>query len=133
MTDARDGYHSVPLRAEDRHQTTFITPWGRHRYCVAPQASNVSGDAYARRYNEVIADVKRKTKCLDDTALWDEELEYHWWRIIDFLELVGHNGLVLSFHKFQPESRLFVSRGVIRFIKNLILLNSKVKMLKEAD
>ena len=49
VTDARDGYHSVPLRLEDRYLTTFITPWGRFRYCVAPQGSSVSGDAYARR------------------------------------------------------------------------------------
>ncbi len=35
--DAWNGYHSVPLRKQDRHLTTFITPWGRYRYCNAPQ------------------------------------------------------------------------------------------------
>ena len=29
VTDAWNGYHSVPLYEEDRHLTTFITPWGR--------------------------------------------------------------------------------------------------------
>ena len=29
VVDAWNGYHSVPLRKEDRHLTTFITPWGR--------------------------------------------------------------------------------------------------------
>ena len=77
VTDARDGYHSVPLRTEDRYLTTFITPWGRFRYCVAPQGSTISGDAYAGRYDEVIADFERKTKCVDDTALWDDDLEKH--------------------------------------------------------
>ena len=37
VTDAWNGYHSVPLCEEDRHITTFITPWGRYRYKVAPQ------------------------------------------------------------------------------------------------
>ncbi|CAC5409692.1 unnamed protein product [Mytilus coruscus] len=27
VTDAWNGYHSVPIREEDRHFTTFITPW----------------------------------------------------------------------------------------------------------
>ena len=29
VTDACNGYHSVPLRQSDRHLTTFITPFGR--------------------------------------------------------------------------------------------------------
>ena len=37
VTDAWNGYHSVPLCKEDRHLTTFITPWGRYRYKVAPK------------------------------------------------------------------------------------------------
>ena len=28
--DAWNGYHSVPLHPDDRHYTTFITPWGRY-------------------------------------------------------------------------------------------------------
>uniref|UniRef100_UPI00358E50A7 cingulin-like n=1 Tax=Myxine glutinosa TaxID=7769 RepID=UPI00358E50A7 len=35
--DAWNGYHSVPICKEDRHLTTFITPWGRYRYKTAPQ------------------------------------------------------------------------------------------------
>ena len=38
---------------------------------------------------------------MDDTSLWDEQLNDHWWRIIDYLELVGRNGIVLNPEKFQ--------------------------------
>ena len=105
VTDAWNGYHSVPLREGDRYLTTFITPWGRYRYRVAPQGSAVSGDAYNRRSDEVLVDVERKTKCVDDTALWDDDLEEHWWRMIDFLELAGKNGIVLNHEKFQFAQR----------------------------
>ena len=107
VTDAWNGYHSVPLREEDRYLTTFITPWGRYRYCVAPQGSAVSGDAYNRRYDEILGGVQRKTKCVDDTVLWDADdgLEEHWWRMIDFLELAGSNGVVLNHEKFQFAQR----------------------------
>ena len=37
ITDAWNGYHSVPIREGDRHLTTFITPWGRYRYKTCPQ------------------------------------------------------------------------------------------------
>lgn len=66
--DAWNGYHSVPIRQEDRHYTT---PWGRYRYCTAPQAS---GDGYSRRYDEIVSSIPNKTKCIDDTLLWADNL-----------------------------------------------------------
>ena len=36
-SDAWNGYHSIPLDIRDRHVTTFLTPWWRMRYLVAPQ------------------------------------------------------------------------------------------------
>ena len=46
---------SVPLHPDDRHYTTFITPWGRYQYCTAPQGNIASGDGYSRYYDEVVA------------------------------------------------------------------------------
>jgi hypothetical protein len=46
--DAWNGYHSVPIRECDRHLTTFITPWGRYRYCTTPQGYIASGDGDCR-------------------------------------------------------------------------------------
>ena len=37
VCDAWNGYHAVPLHPDDRHLTTFITPWGRYRYRSASQ------------------------------------------------------------------------------------------------
>lgn len=105
VTDAWNGYHSVPIREEDRHLTTFITPWGRFRYKVAPQGFLASGDGYTRRFDEIIAEFDRKTKCVDDTVMWDSDLKEHWWRTIDFLELLGNNGVVLNPEKFQFAQR----------------------------
>ncbi len=101
VTDAWNGFHSVILRVEDRWLTTFITPWGRYRYKVAPQGSAASGDGYARRYDEIIENVERITKCVDDAVQWDTDLEQHWWRVIDYLELCANNGIVLNKEKFQ--------------------------------
>ena len=101
VCDAWNGYHSVPLRKEDRHLTTFITPFGRKRYCRAPQGFLSSGDAYNRRFEAVIGGFERKERCIDDTIFYDESLESHWWRAIDFFILVGKSGIVLNPKKFQ--------------------------------
>ena len=101
VTDAWNGYHSVPLRASDRHLTTFITPFGRWRYTRAPQGFLSSGDGYNRRFDAILADFERKERCVDDTVHYDTDLEQHWWRPIDFLTRVGQSGIVLNPDKFQ--------------------------------
>jgi len=38
---------------------------------------------------------------VDDSLLYDDNLEEHWWRIIEFLEVAGNGGVVLNADKFQ--------------------------------
>ena len=103
VTDAWNGYHSVPLRKSDHHLTTFITPFGRWRYTGAPQGFLSSGDGYNRRFDAVLSAFERKERCVDDTIHYDTE--QHWWRIIDFLTRVGQSGIVLNPDKFQFSGR----------------------------
>ena len=101
MTDTWNGYHSVPLRPEDRHLTTFITPWGRYRYLRNPQGFVGAGDGYNRRFDAILEDFRDKERCVDETIFWDADLEKHWWRTIEFLETVVKSGIVLNPEKFQ--------------------------------
>ena len=87
VTDASNGNHSVPLRPEDQHLTTFITPFGRWRYKRAAQGFLSSGDGYNRRFDAILSDVPHKERCVDDTVQFDVELEGHWWRVIDFFSV----------------------------------------------
>ena len=112
-TDAWNGYHSVPLAEEDRHLTTFITEYGRYRYKVAPQGYLASGDGYNQRYDNIIASIPRKTKCVDDALLWDELLEVHWWRVIDYLTLIGNSGIIINPKKFQFCERVVEFAGFL--------------------
>jgi hypothetical protein len=80
--DAWNGYHSVPLYEDDRHKTTFITPWGRYRYLSAPQGYMASRDSYSRRYDEVVADIGDKTKCMDDTLLWSDMINESYFQAV---------------------------------------------------
>ena len=99
--DAWNGYHAVPIREEDRHLFTFITPWGLFRYKRAPQGFLSSGDGYNRRFDEITSHVLRAERCVDDTLLYDDDPEANWWRAIEFLDLCGKSGIVLNPEKFQ--------------------------------
>ena len=98
--DAWNGYHSVPICEEDRHLTTFITPWGRYRYMTAPQGYIASGDGYTRRYDEIVADIPDKTKCVDDALLWADTLEESFHQAARWLDVCGRNGIILNPDKF---------------------------------
>ena len=101
VLDAWNGYHSLAIREEDRHLTTFITSWGRYRYCCAPQGFLASGDAYTRRFDEIIAHMKDKTKLIDDTLMWADSIEKSFFQVCEFLTLCGENGITLNPRKFQ--------------------------------
>ena len=101
VTDAWNGYHSCQIREQDRHLTTFSTPWGLFRYRRAPQGFLSSGDGYNRRFDAILAHFTQLVRCVDDSLLYDENLEEHWWRVIEFLEVAGKGGVVLNSNKFQ--------------------------------
>ena len=103
VTDARDGFHSIPLHPDDRNLTAFLTPSGRYRFLRAPQGFTSSGDGYNRRLDEITCEVERLKRCMDDNCHYDfdDDLELHWWQTIDFLELMGSHGVTLNPTKFQ--------------------------------
>ena len=47
----------------------------------------------------------RKERCVVDTVFFDENLEEHWWRTIQFLILLGRSGIVPNPSKFQFAQR----------------------------
>lgn len=101
VCDAWNGYHSVPLHVDDRHLTTFITPWGRFRYRTCPQGYIASGDAYTRRFDEIASDFPNKVKCIDDTLLWASSIEECFHATTKWLDLCGNNGITLNPEKFD--------------------------------
>ena len=100
MFDAWNGYHSVPLKREDQHLTTFITPWGRYRYRTAPQGYIASGDGYSRRFDEIVSDFPNKTKCIDDTLLWSDNLDDSFFQACKWLDICGRHGITINPEKF---------------------------------
>ena len=101
MVDAWNGYHTVELDEESRNLTAFITPYGRYRYCRAPQRHVCSGDTYTRRADDITKDVTRQCKVVDDTLLFDDRISGNFFHTFDYLKLCGDNGITFNEEKFQ--------------------------------
>ena len=120
VLDAWNGYHSVPIRPEDRHLTTFITPWGRYRYKTAPMGYIASGDGYTRRYDEIVSHIENKTKCVDDVLIWSNTVADNFFDTVRWLDLCGRNGITLN---PGPDKFVF-SRDEVEFAGFEITLDS---------
>ena len=96
--DAWNGFHSIPLRKEDQHLTTFITPWGRYRYRSLPQGFLAAG--YTARYDLITRDFKDYERCIDDTVLWSNTIEGCFMRTCEYLSLCTGAGILFSKKKF---------------------------------
>ena len=101
VLDCFHGYHSVPIAEEDREYTTFITPWGRFRYCTTPQGFRAAGDGYSARMDKIVSDVERLRKCMDDSLLYDDDIRSNFFRTCDYLTLCSSHGAVFNPDKFQ--------------------------------
>ena len=99
--DAWNGYHSLDVYEPHHHYLTFITPWGRYRGLNGMQGYKSMGDAYTRRYDEIVIDVKNMTKCIDDVAQWADDIEEAFHQAVEYIELVGNNGITLNPKKFN--------------------------------
>ena len=103
--DAWNGYHSVPIKEEDRHVTTFIAPWGRFRYRTTPQGFITAQDAYNHRFDLITRDFKHKKRCVDDSIIWGNTVEEIFMRTCEYLSLTSAAGIIMNSDKFKFAER----------------------------
>ena len=109
-TNAWNRYHSVPLEARDRHVITFLTPWGRMRYLVAPQGLISSGDSFTYYYDMIIRHMPRKKTCVDEVSGWATTLLQLFLDTADFLTHTGCHGIM------QNPKKIIWAKIVIEYL-----------------
>ena len=98
--DAWNGYHSVPIKEEDRHVTTFITPCGRFRYRTTPQGFLAAQDGYNHRFDLITRDITNKRRCVDDSIVWGTTIEEIFFKTCEYLTTTGQAGIIMNPEKF---------------------------------
>ena len=86
---------------ESRELTGFITEFGVYRFLRAPQGLISSGDGYSSRYGEILADIDRLQRIIDDTLLHDDTIRSTFYHTFSFLNTCLTNGVTLSPKKFK--------------------------------
>ena len=129
--DAWNGYHSVAIREQDRHFTTFITPWGRFRYKTTPQGYLASGDAYTHRYYKVTMGFKNKRQVIDDSLLFQPTTGEAFTHTASYLTLCGKNGIILNPSKFEFAEDEVEWAGVKLTKDKVAPLESHVQAIKD--
>lgn len=109
VLDAWNGYHSVPLSPNAKDATTFITEYGRYRYCRAPQGFHASNDGYTKRFDDITSDFPRVARIVDDSLLWDNDISTSFWHTMQYIKLCADNGIV-----FNPD-KLHFAKDTVEF------------------
>ena len=66
----------------------------------APMGFHASGDAYTRRFDDIAADQPRVVRCIDDSLLWDADIEKSFWHVFDYIKTCADSGIVFNREKF---------------------------------
>ena len=60
-----------------------------------------AGDGYTRRYDEVVADIPHKTKCIDDVGMWAPTIEEAFFQTCKWMDICGRHGITQNPEKFH--------------------------------
>ena len=97
--DTWNGYHSVAIHPDDRHLTTFITPWGdtaiKSRLKVMLLLVTAIHGASTK-----LSQTSRTKLSVSMTLLWATDLEASFHQATKWLDLCGRSGITLNPEKF---------------------------------
>ena len=120
--DLTSSYWQVRISEESQGITTFISEFGRFRWCVFPQGLSCSGDEFGQRLEIILSNYPKFTNFLrvvDDIAVFGESKEELEEQFSLFLDICREHHLTLSPKKFQ----MCDPDGFIKFA--IMVLSSK--------
>ena len=99
--DAKQGYFQLQLDPESRYLTTFITPWGRYRYKVAPMGLSISGDHFCLASDLVLEGMENVFKIVDDILICAASLDELYAKIDEVLRRCAEANMKINDKKIQ--------------------------------
>ena len=113
--DMLSGYHQIPLDKESRDLTTFITLYGKFRFCRQSMGMRQEGDKFNQETDlaieEVIQDEEMMKftliyKSVDDVIICCHTKEQMDAAADKFLGIFKRQGIKISLKKFQLSTRV---------------------------
>ena len=100
--DLQNGYWHCKLDEESSNLTTFITPYGRFRWCRLPFGLNVSSEIFQRKLTESIAGLEGVVCVADDILIYGKDDAEHDSRLQALLERCAEQQI-----KLHPKKSAF--------------------------
>jgi len=99
VLDARKGYHQCLLDEKSQPLTTFITPFGRFKYCRAPYGLSSIAEHYNRRMAEAFEGLSGFRRIVDDIVIYDKDKATHLEHVRQFLQRCQDRKIALNKEK----------------------------------
>ncbi|UYV81558.1 K02A2.6-like, partial [Cordylochernes scorpioides] len=75
--DANSGFHQIPLSPDCQHLTTFITPFGRYKYCRMPFGISLAPEYFQRVMSIILQGMDGVMCYLDDILIFASDSKSH--------------------------------------------------------
>ncbi|UYV79726.1 hypothetical protein LAZ67_18000490 [Cordylochernes scorpioides] len=75
--DANSGFHQIPLSPDCQHLTTFITPFGRYKYCRMPFGISLAPEYFQRVMSIILQGMDGVMCYLDDILIFASNSKTH--------------------------------------------------------
>ena len=112
--DANSGFWQIPLAAESRPLTTFITPFGRFCFNKLPFGISSAPELFQKRMSGILLGLEGVVCQIDDVLIFGASQEEHNSRLIAALERIERTGVTLNAVKCQ------FSQSKIKFLGHII-------------
>jgi len=97
--DAKNGFWQIKLAEESKDLTTFLTPFGRFRFCRLPFGISSAPEFFQKRMSEILSGQKNVIFHIDDILVWGKTREEHDKYLNDVLSKLQEAGFVLNEEK----------------------------------
>ncbi|UYV61375.1 hypothetical protein LAZ67_1004650, partial [Cordylochernes scorpioides] len=75
--DANSGFHQIPLSPDCQHLTTFITPFGRYKYCRMPFGVSLAPEYFQKVMSIILQGMDGVMCYLDDILIFASDSKTH--------------------------------------------------------
>ncbi|UYV74725.1 K02A2.6-like, partial [Cordylochernes scorpioides] len=75
--DANSGFHQIPLSPDCQHLTTFITPFGRYKYCRMPFGISLAPEYFQKVMSIILQGMDGVLCYLDDILIFASDSKTH--------------------------------------------------------
>ena len=99
VLDAKKGYHQCLLEEASQLMTTFITPFGRFKYCRAPYGLSSIAEHYNRRMADAFQGLTGFRRIVDDIIIYDKDEATHKEHVRQFLKRCQDKKITLNREK----------------------------------